>query len=176
MNVLSVVSLSEFKQFAGIDHSSEDSMLAGVLLGAEQYIAKICGTYISLEVGSFIEVYDGGFQQIWATQKPIVSVSEVYDKYAEEICSEDDYENDDRCIYIVDGGYWAEGDRRYRVTYTAGWTRSTIPPPVHTGIMMLAARHWENKGTGGYGDSPSGLMQDDILSLVSGHSMRRVVN
>lgn len=175
MGVLSVVPLSEFKQFAGIDHDSEDSMLAAVLYGAEQYIAKICGVHIGLEIGSFIEVHDGGFQQIWPIAKPIVEVSEVYDKYSEEICPEDDYENDERSIYIIDGGFWAEGDRRYRVTFTAGWTRDTIPPEVRTGIMMLAIRIWENKGTGGYEESPQSLMQDDILALVSAHSMRRVV-
>jgi len=174
---MSIVTTSEVRAMGRIGGTVNESFLETIIAGAESYLAELMG--VAFTNGSHTERHSGGFKQIWTNVQPISSVTRVYDRWTEDNVDSTIYETDGRSIYIIQGGYWEEGDRRYDVYYVGGWAVADVPAAVKLAIMQLAARMYDNysgkntQSAAGFGTDWESLMDSDIMRYIEPHMYRR---
>jgi hypothetical protein len=73
---LALTTASEYKTYAGISGSTDDTFIGVILLVAEKYVANICNR--TFESATVTEIYDGnGEESIVLRRPPVTSVTSV---------------------------------------------------------------------------------------------------
>jgi uncharacterized phiE125 gp8 family phage protein len=141
------VTLAEAKEYIRVTStdSTLGSMIQLILDGAEDVIAKYCGTRLSSTV--IEEIANGGVQYFSPGVRPVTAVTSIYHADAEYNYGADEWIVRDARIYpaytgALVAGRWPRGT--YYLTYTAGY--STVPAGMKQAILLLTARMFDNRG------------------------------
>lgn len=177
---MSLVTLAEVKAIGRIDYSAHDSVLQMLIDAAEAFVEEHCCFKLS-SVTYVDERCDGGHEQLWPRNLPVTEVEEVKDAWNEdEVQAAEDYFIQDTRIVVEDGGVWGDGELRWKVTYTAGYTSETAPKglkPLIIGIVLLAYDNPDGKSSRaakGFGVNWQKLADDNNLTYQLDHfSLRR---
>jgi hypothetical protein len=114
---------------------------------------------------------------------PVTAVTSVKDAWSrDELIASENYFFTDTRILVVEEGEWGEGELRWKVTYTAGYTASMAPKglkPLIIGLTLLSYDNPDGKSrraARGYGVNWEKLAEDNNLIYQLDHfSLRRYV-
>lgn len=177
---MSLVTLAEVKAVGRIDYSAHDAILQMLIDALETFVEEHC--CIKLSSAEYTdERCDGGHEQLWPKNLPLTEVDEIKDAWSgDEVQDADDYFLQDTRIVVEDGGVWGDGELRWKVTYTAGYTEATAPKglkPLLIGLVLLAYDNPDGKSSRaakGFGVNWEKLATDNNLIYQLDHfSLRR---
>lgn len=186
------ITLAEAKNFIRVSDTRIDGLVTTLIASVESFLESTCGVKFKAE--SHVEHFDGGLIFFHVGNQPLVSVTSIYDRIAEEtLDADDDYEVIDGMIYFGKPAgvvRWPRGERRYKVTYVGGYNNRNDDPPAGSvaapeGLrwagLGLIRRAYESGGVvqaeGVQGTSINwpALMQTDIWNTIVQHSRREYV-
>lgn len=165
---MSQISLVEAKNFLRVGHTAQDTSIQNIIDGAEAWVEETLGRRFT--VTTRVEYLTGGGFALRPRQRPVVSVTEVYDDESSVAVNSDDYDLVRDGIYRDDMERWNEvPENAWRVTYVAG---EVLPPGLKLGILMLIDRAYQNRsglerqGAAGYGMNFQSIAQGDIMDML----------
>jgi hypothetical protein len=179
---MSIVTLALAKEFLEITHTAQDNVVQMLLNGAEDYLSKRLGVHFASS--EYIEEVDGGAEWLFLKHLPVSAVESVVDLWSDDAELSCKLINNSRLIYAdavgVPLGKWPKGERRYRVTYTAG--HAAMPDIVKTVVCMLVRRAYEARGgeasvsAAGASMNFAKFFDSDMWSMVREYSFRRHIS
>lgn len=151
-----LVTLEQFKDFSRMGSgSTNNAIMQAFLDGAEEWIGRYLG--VAFTVASFTEYLDGGARALRPDVRPIVAVTELRDMAFNSALDPSGYEIEDQAIVppvatTLADVQWARGNRRWKLTYTAGYNNGNADPKpagsiaaplgLKLPIMALGKRAW----------------------------------
>ena len=180
---MAIVTIDDVKAVGQIDYDDHDTQLQSLLEGAQDFVEQYCCIRLSSEE-HVDERMDGGHRQLWPENLPVTAVSSVKDSWTDdEEVDADDYFFTDTRIMAVEEGVWPEGELRWKVTYTAGYTDTTAPKGLRSVLIGLTLLAYDNPtgraskgGTGNEGVDWRALAEkNDLLTQMDHYSLRRYV-
>lgn len=122
-----LVTATEFKSYANIAHTDDDTLIGGLIGYVTAAIERYCHhVFTEAEV---TEYHNGGDQDLIVDKRPIASIDSIVDTFDDdaEVDSGDyDFDPDAGLIYLSYSTgsdcspKWAKGRRRWKVVYTGG--------------------------------------------------------
>lgn len=174
---MSVLTTALAKEYAQIDHTADDNVIALAIDTAEEYVCKVLGVRIYATSGdAAVEEYcDGGGNSLWPLYHPITAVNSVFDADPTpvELVDSDDYRfNAYRIFYKLTDRRWHVGDGRWLVNYDAGYLESDVPSAIKSAMLKLVARILNNRddmkseGVSGLSRAWSALWSDNDFRML----------
>jgi len=181
---MSLITLATGKEFLQITHSQEDITLQILLDAVEDWIQKFCALRFNVnDAAASIseEPVSGGNRNLRPLFHPMLTVAEILDRDSSnaEIATTVWRYNKNR-IWYRDGTYWGEGDERYLVSYTAGYTLATLPATLQLVILQLAHRAYNKRGgvssdmVSGFSERWEKLLTADEITQLRAYSFNPV--
>ena len=147
---MSLVTLAEVKAIGRIDYDTADTELQMLLDAAVSFVEEHCAIKLSSSTITD-ERMDGGSKQLWPKVLPVTAVSSVKDAWSDdEVVDSTSYFFTDTRIMADEDDYWAGGELRFKVTYTAGYTDETAPTglkPLIIGLTLLSYANTTGKAS-----------------------------
>ena len=84
-----VLTLAEAKRYLRITHTSDDTLIQGLMDAAEDFAEQVCG--IKLTEASHTEHLDGGEISLWPSHGPVISITSVTDSETDTVEDGDNY-------------------------------------------------------------------------------------
>ena len=139
-----LVTVSQVKALGRIDYDSDDTLLGLLIEEAESYVEAYCE--VRLSEAEYTERVDGGSSYLWARNLPITEVTEVWDAWTDpvEVIDEDDYFFVNTKIVGEQEYEFPEGELRWGLSYTAGYTAATCPSGLKSAIRELVLLAYTN--------------------------------
>jgi len=152
---MSMISLPTAKEFLQITHLKEDTVLQIMIDACEEWVAKQCGILLHAStIPSRSDYCDGGYKYLRTPYHPITALTKIYDRTDEADLESDDYCWDEWKAWYEDGAFFDAGDKRFYVTYKAGYTYATCPAGLKMIILNLIHRQYNKRG---------GVTMDSVL-------------
>lgn len=135
ISVVDLITKSDIKEYAGIDHSDDDSRISTLASVVSEWFKE--RTKRSFEDETRTEYYDGGGHSIVLVNRPLNSITHIKDTFKDNPSDIDSdlYYTDDKkgIIYRQESVWgasrntasWPEGDSRWEVKYDAGYGTTT---------------------------------------------------
>lgn len=140
---MSLITVAEVKALGNIDYDADDTLLSTLIESVESFVEEYCN--IKLSSDDYEERLDGDGRQLWPNNLPLTAVSSVVDVWDdEETIAATEYFYTDTRIIPNETGVWADGELRYLVSYTAGYTDVTAPKGLKIGMLGLVIRAYHN--------------------------------
>lgn len=140
-----LVTLAQTKEYLGIPTSdvSQDARLTSLITYVSDMVEESVGH--GFESAPVVERVDGGGKELILNQAPVLSVSQVFDKVESAVVTSDTYvvEEGAGLIFYEDESKWADGRKRFEVSYTAG--SSFIPNDIALAVLITIASKVERK-------------------------------
>jgi hypothetical protein len=142
---LDLVTLAEYKAYAGITSTTQDIQISSIIKSASQLCKTYCArTFIDLVDDATTEVYSGGTSKIILKEYPILSISSLeyssdYGNTYTTLVEFIDYtlNKEDGSIAPILGIIFPKQINAYRITYTAGY--EIIPQDLKIAVLDLVA-------------------------------------
>lgn len=178
---MSVITLAEAKTMLHVNWTSEDTLIASLLDGVEEWVETYCALAI-LEDGEsneFADNVNGGGKNLWPRTHPILTLTSVLDRDNSNAAITATLRNNEARIWYQTGSTWAAGVERFTVNYTAGYTSATLPAGLKAVMLGLVFRAYNNRG-GSEGQSASGFSENwerlattDEMMKLRGYTFNR---
>jgi len=143
---LPLVTLAEYKAYAGIANPKEDADIELLIVKISAYVKNLCRrTFIDYASTPKVEIHSGGFSNIITEEYPILSVNSVESSsdYGATYTAYTDFVHDKRRDEIVcTNGIFPEGVNALKVTYTAGF--AAIPEDLKLAVFDLITYYRKN--------------------------------
>lgn len=166
---MSVMTLALARDACGVDYTAQDDFLQILLDGAENFVEKATGTYLS--DSDETEDVNGGGYALWPSRMPVNSVTSVTDNESGSAESTDDWHHRKNGIYRDSGARWeSERVNRWGVVYNGGY--ETVPYGLRAIILQLVARGYHSRGgktaatSAGYNVEWGELLDSDMMQKL----------
>lgn len=176
-----LITLQDVKNYLQIEESTQDAQLTQMIKSVEAQVKKTLGR--ELESAERTEYYDGdGKGIILVKEFPITAVASLYDDPDRDYGSDTLISSDDYIWGQVDGlapgairldlGFFYRSQKNVKVTYTGGYTTSTLPEDIKMALIKLVgAEHIEANGAifaiNPDGDDTGGQYRPGVLRKVA---------
>jgi len=144
-----VTTVAAAKSHLQISHSAQDDVIGLLLDSIEDWVAQECGVRL-VETDAGLEVsenLDGGTELLYPKAKPILDVLSIHDRHSDEDFDEE-FSFNDFGIYKRLGGVWDNTVLyQWMVTLKAGYTPSTFPKMLTSGVYDVLSRFYRNRGS-----------------------------
>lgn len=141
---MALVTVADIKALGRIDYDNDDALIALLIDEAESFVESYCEIGLSSE--EYTERVDGGSRYLWIRHLPITEVTEIVDAWSDPLEAIDDTE-----YFIVPTRIVGEqeyefpdGELRWEVSYTAGYTSATCPKGLLSAIRELVLLAYVN--------------------------------
>jgi len=143
---MSLVTVDEVKAIGRIDYSTHDTEIQLLIDGAESYVESYCNIKLSSASYTDERVDADGGPDLYPKNLPITAVASVKDAWDDDTVEDSDeyYFTDTRIVQDLRDGTWEEGELRWKVSYTAGYTSATAPKGLKNAIIGLALLAYNN--------------------------------
>ena len=141
---MALVSVIDVKALGRIDYDTDDALLALLIDEAESFVESYCD--VRLSSNEYTERVDGGNNSLWPRNLPITAVDSVTDMWAdpiEELEATEYFFVPTRIVYELEYEF-LEGDLRWGLSYTAGYTSATCPKGLLSAIRELVLLAYTN--------------------------------
>jgi len=148
-----LVTLVEYKAYAGIASTNSDTAINSIIPKASQLIKTLCRrNFVDNTSTPIIEVFDGGLgSRHYVKEYPIINVASVEYSldYGQTFTASVEYV--DYVVNSTEGyieavsGDWPKALKGYRVSYTAGYT--TLPEDLKAAALDLVKYYMQNDGS-----------------------------
>lgn len=150
---ISLVTLSEYKVYAGISSTNQDASLNAIIPKVSELIKNICGrSFVDYVNDSKIEITSGGTgSKLFMKEYPLLAVSSV--EYSEDYGSTytdlvefTDYvvDQEDGTLVSVAYSEWKKKINGYKITYTAGYEE--LPLDLKLAVFDTITYYVKNDG------------------------------
>lgn len=153
---LDLSSATLLKAYLKITGSGDDILLATLVTYATKVIQVYCDRNFD-GAATKTEYYDGnGSNILFLRNFPIIAITSIdlWDTYLNQSTQSftvyTDYllYSEEGCIYLRGG--WCEGNRNYKIVYTAGYAnQAAVPEDLELSCNMLAAYYYANPDKAG---------------------------
>jgi uncharacterized phiE125 gp8 family phage protein len=151
-----LVTLAEYKAYAGIASDTLDSVVTAIIPKVSQLVKSLCRrTFVDYINDSKIEVFSGNNEsKIFLKEYPILQIQDVelstdYGNTYTSLVEYTDYVLDQEDGSIVALGYtdavFPKYINGYKVTYTAGY--ETLPEDLKVAVLDLVTYYVKNDGS-----------------------------
>lgn len=179
-----LVTLLEFKTWINTpeDETDEDGRNEYCINAASNYIENYCGRKFITPGTALDEIFSGnGTNQMRAVNLPIGTISELAYRTGTggtswtSVKTAWTYTNDTvgGRIYFTDGNLFAEGTDNWKISYTYGYARASVPFDLKMVCVMLAARFKKQFEEGAFGlssrtigDTPISFSFDKLPDMI----------
>lgn len=143
---MSLVTVAEVKAVGRIDYSTNDAVLQTLIDGAESYIEERCNIKLSETVTTDERVDSDGGPNLYPRNLPITAVSAIKDAWDDDAVedSSEYFFVESRIVQDLRDGGWEEGELRWKIDYTAGYTAVSAPNGLKNAIIGLAILAYDN--------------------------------
>ena len=123
--------------------TAQDSILQILIDSIEEYVFAWAGVRFfdtrDSETSVVVEAVNGGEDHLWLKDGlPILSVTTIEDQDADpDETFTDDVRFSDTRIWKVAEGKWSDGKRRWKITYTGGYSETSVPNAFKEMILNL---------------------------------------
>ncbi|MBW2710103.1 MAG: phage gp6-like head-tail connector protein, partial [Deltaproteobacteria bacterium] len=163
-----------------IDYDTHDVQLQMLIDAAEEFAEEHCSLSLTSKTITD-ERADGGMHQLWPKVLPLTAVSSVADAWNDDdVVAASDYLFTETRIVVEEGGQFLEGELRYKISYTAGYTSVTAPVGLKAaiiGLVLLSYNNSEGKSSQaakGFGTDFKSLGDNnDVIARLDHFSLRR---
>ena len=155
---LNLITISEYKTYAGIKSSNYDKEIIGLIPRVSQFVKNYCNrTFVDYVDTDKVEYFNGGVSRFLLAETPVISVASVgystdfgqtytnLTEYKDWILDGDEIRslntNAVNSLITVNRGF-PEVIRGYKVTYRAGY--DDVPPDVALAIMDMVTYYRKN--------------------------------
>lgn len=147
---LSLVTKAEYKAYAGITSTTQDTQIDAIIPRVSQLVKNICNrTFVDFTSDAKTEYFDGGGTVYNLEEYPVLSISSVeysadYGNTYETLTEFSDYvwaKKDDSIRAISSSGF-PYAPNAYRITYTAGY--EVIPADLKLAVLDLVTYYLKN--------------------------------
>lgn len=147
---LPLVTKAEYKAYAGITSTTQDSQIDSIIPKISELIKNICGrTFVDYVGDAKVEMYDGGTNYYVLQEFPVLAVSSVeysadYGKTYTTLEEYVDYVVNKRndSIDSISGENFPAKVNSFRITYTAGY--ETLPQDLKVAALDLVTYYLRN--------------------------------
>lgn len=148
---LNLVTLSEYKVYAGITSTTQDTAISAIIPKVSQLVKSLCRrTFIDYVDDSKVEIFSGGTgSKLFLKEYPLINVASVeysstYGATYETLTEYTHYVLDleDGAITDIVYGAFPKAINGYKVTYTAGYEE--IPLDLKLAILDLVTYYIKN--------------------------------
>ena len=145
-----LVTLAEYKAYAGITSSNQDSEINSIIPKASQLVKTICRrTCVDYVNDNKEEVFNGGWSKLYLKEYPVLSIvgvesSSDYGKTYTELVEFTDYvlDMEDGAITCIGVDEFPKSVNGYKVTYTAGY--EVLPEDLKVAVLDLVTYYIKN--------------------------------
>lgn len=152
---LDLVTLAEYKAYAGIASTTQDAAITSIIPKASQLVKSICRrTFVDYVNDYKTEVYSGGNgSKLFLKEYPLLSVSDVemstdygatYVSLTEFVDFAVDHE-DGSIVAVGTDAVFKKYINGYRVTYTGGYEE--LPEDLKVAVLDLITYYLKNDGS-----------------------------
>lgn len=148
-----MISIPELKRALCIPatDTSRHTDIAAVERAAVAFMERETGRHFG-EPTEFVERLNGATADtLWLKEIPLEDPAILVETLGGTTWTETDaadYETDGTKLIMVNG-YWAEGNRNIRATYTAGYEAGQEPPDVREAVKQIAVAMWKAQKSSG---------------------------
>jgi len=141
---MALVTVEQIKALGRIDYDNDDALIALMIEEAESYVEEYCDIRLSSQ--NYVERIDGGLTYLWCRNLPITAVTYVKDKWTDpvETMDPDEYFSISTRIVAELEDEFPQGELRWEVSYTAGYTSATAPKGLLSAIRELVLLSYTN--------------------------------
>lgn len=145
-----LVTLAEYKAYAGIASTNQDTQINSIIPIASQLVKTFCHrTFVDYVSESKTEVFSGGWSKLYLKEYPILSIGSVevssdYGNNYTELTEFTDYvlDAEDGAITCINAEEFPKVVNGYKVTYTAGY--ETLPADLKVAVLDLITYYLKN--------------------------------
>ena len=147
---IDLVTLAEYKAYAGISSTNQDSAIKDIIPKASQLVKTYCRrTFVDYVNDSKIDTFSGG-DYLLLSEMPMISISSVeysidYGKTYTALTEYIDYAfnvSEDTIVPINANGTFPQLINGYKVTYTAGY--EVLPADLKVAVLDLVTYYLKN--------------------------------
>lgn len=137
---MAILSLAEYKVFAGITNANADTRLTAILNSAEQFF--LMRIRRNIEETEYTEKYNGdGTQTLVLKRWPVTDFSEL--KVSDEVIDSADYTVDSvNGVVKINAGTFTCGFQNVEVTYKSGYLVADIPLEIKMAIAEIVQKKY----------------------------------
>lgn len=148
---LNLVTLSEYKVYAGITSTTQDATISGIIPKVSQLVKSLCRrTFVDYVDDAKVEVFSGGTgSKLFLKEYPLISVASVefsntYGASYTTLTEFTDYviDQEDGAVMDIVYGAFPKAINGYKVTYNAGYEE--IPLDLKLAILDLITYYIKN--------------------------------
>jgi hypothetical protein len=155
---LNLITISEYKAYAGIKSNNHDAEISLLIPRISQFIKNYCGrTFVDFVDSDKVEYFDGGHDKLILSENPVISVSTVgYStdfgqnytnliQYVDWILDKDSIRslNTQAITNLISTNRgFREAIRGYRVNYRAGY--DDVPPDLGLAALDMVTYYRKN--------------------------------
>lgn len=172
---LSLVTLSEYKAYAGITSTNQDAALNSIIPKVSELIKNLCRrTFVDYVNDSKIEVVSGGTgSKLFMKEYPLLAVSSVEfsDDYGFSYTSLTEFtdyviDREDGSLVSISNIDWKKRINGYRITYTAGYEE--LPADLKLAIFDTITYYLKGDGAVHSSRAPgSNTVQIEYITTVA---------
>lgn len=136
-----LVTLQEYKTYAGINSTNQDSMLNSLIERTSQYVKTHCRrSFIDYVDEAKIEFFNGGVRHFLLAETPVIRVASVqystdYGQTYTPLTKHTDWVVSEDRVYSLARLGFPESINGYKVSYFAGY--ETTPPDLKQAVLDL---------------------------------------
>lgn len=148
---LNLVTLSEYKVYAGITSTTQDATISGIIPKVSQLVKSLCRrTFVDYVDDAKVEVFSGGTgSKLFLKEYPLISVASVefsntYGASYTTLTEFTDYviDQEDGAVMDIVYGAFPKAINGYKVTYNAGYEE--IPLDLKLAVLDLITYYIKN--------------------------------
>jgi hypothetical protein len=147
---LSLVTKAEYKAYAGITSTTQDTAIDSIIPKVSELVKTICNrTFIDYINDPKVEYYDGGTNSHLVTEYPLIAISTIeysndYGNTFSELVEFVDYviSKRDDTIKSINGNSFPYKINSYRITYTGGY--EVVPADLKLAVLDLVTYYIRN--------------------------------
>lgn len=181
LNANALITLEDFKLYAGIDaaDSKNDALYELIINSVSQRFDTEANRIFKSAVYTNAYLDGTGTEYLYLPNYPIIGTITITEN-DETLTVGDDYDY----LLIADRGLlwrigvWALGSQNIKVTYTGGYTATTMPGDLMLACLKQCAKEWRTQMAGNWGETsrsyPDGSVSHEVKDLLE--DVKVVVN
>ncbi len=150
-NTIALVDAAEVKRYLGLDPdaaSDRDEFIESLINAASKFLINECNTKFIEVTTAITELFDGDDSDIHFTKNvPLtstISASTVWywdgDSWVAYTGATLEQDDDKGKVWFTNGGYFWRGNKNWKITYTYGYTRESVPADLKKACIELVTR------------------------------------
>lgn len=169
---LNLVTLAEYKTYAGITSTKHDTIINFLIPRISQFVKNYCKrTFVDFVDTPRVEIQNGGTPYLLVDEPPILSITSLqystdYGQTYTTLTKFTDWVDDNNIIYPISDLEFPKKIRGYKITYSGGY--NDVPTDLALAVLDMISYYRSNDGVvNAVKQTNSTSMQIEYISSTS---------